>query len=68
MPESIIAFPPGPLPSPCSGVCRMDAASGLCQGCARTLAEIAHWSGADEAYKRAVWQALPQRRTALMEK
>ena len=30
-------------PSPCINVCRMDAASGLCEGCARTLAEIAGW-------------------------
>ena len=30
-------------PSPCISVCRIDPASGLCQGCARTLQEIADW-------------------------
>lgn len=30
-------------PSPCIGVCRIDAASGQCQGCRRTLEEIADW-------------------------
>ena len=33
-----------PVPSPCISVCRMDAASGLCEGCLRTLDEIAAWS------------------------
>ena len=30
-------------PSPCTGVCRIDPASGFCQGCLRTLDEIADW-------------------------
>ena len=29
--------------SPCTGVCRMDEASGLCIGCRRTQMEIATW-------------------------
>ena len=49
------------LPSPCVGVCRMDAASGLCLGCWRTLDEIAHWSVLDEEEKQAIWRALPAR-------
>ena len=47
-----------PVPSPCVSVCRMDAASGLCEGCYRTLDEIAGWSRASEEDKRAVWDAL----------
>lgn len=31
-------------PSPCTGICRIDAVSELCQGCLRTLDEIADWS------------------------
>ena len=31
------------MPSPCISVCRMDAVSGLCEGCFRTLDEIAAW-------------------------
>jgi uncharacterized protein len=53
-----------PLPSPCINVCRMDAATGWCEGCQRTLSEIAAWSGLSEFEKRAVWKALPARREA----
>jgi predicted Fe-S protein YdhL (DUF1289 family) len=49
-------------PSPCINICRMDAATGWCQGCQRTLQEIATWSGLADADKRAVWKALPARR------
>jgi uncharacterized protein len=55
-----------PVPSPCINVCRMDAASGLCEGCQRTLVEIGAWSSLDEAGKREVWRQLDQRRQALM--
>lgn len=30
-------------PSPCVGICRIHAATGLCEGCLRTLDEIADW-------------------------
>jgi predicted Fe-S protein YdhL (DUF1289 family) len=40
----------------------MDAATGWCAGCLRSLDEIAVWSRLDEAAKRAVCAALPQRR------
>ena len=50
------------IPSPCINVCRMDAATGWCEGCQRTLQEIATWSGLADADKRAVWQALLARR------
>lgn len=51
----------GPVPSPCISVCRMDAASGWCEGCFRTLDEIAAWGLAPEAQRRAVWQAIVER-------
>jgi len=50
------------VPSPCINVCRMDAASGLCIGCRRTIDEIAAWSRMDDEGKRAVWQAIALRR------
>ncbi|MBX3605540.1 MAG: DUF1289 domain-containing protein [Piscinibacter sp.] len=53
-----------PVPSPCVNVCRMNAATGWCEGCLRTLDEIAAWSTLDEAAKRAVWKLLPARRAA----
>ncbi len=49
-------------PSPCINVCRMDAATGWCEGCLRTLQEIAMWSGLSGADQHAVWKALPARR------
>jgi len=52
------------VPSPCISVCAMDAGSGLCTGCFRTLAEIAEWSVLDDDERRAVWAALPLRRGA----
>ena len=46
----------------------MDA-RGRCEGCLRTLDEIAGWSAMSAAEKRAVWRALGQRRLdALMAK
>jgi uncharacterized protein len=51
-----------PVASPCIDVCRMDEASGWCEGCLRTLHEIATWSLMDDAEKRAVNAQLPQRR------
>jgi len=49
--------------SPCTNVCRMDAATGWCEGCLRTIDEIAGWSAMDDAQKRTVWQAIEGRRT-----
>lgn len=51
-----------PVASPCINVCRMDARSGLCLGCARTLDEIAQWAQASADARRAVLAQLPQRR------
>lgn len=48
-------------PSPCISVCRMDAASGLCQGCFRTLEEIAAWGLAADEEKRTIWAQLVER-------
>ncbi len=51
--------------SPCVGICRLDEDTGFCLGCGRTGDEIADWSGAAEADRRAVWEALPARFDAL---
>ena len=57
--------PTTPVPSPCISICRMEASSGWCEGCLRTIDEIAVWSVLDEDEKRAVWALLPQRRELL---
>lgn len=54
-----------PVASPCIKVCRMDAASGLCLGCTRTLDEIAAWAQASDSERRAIVQQLPARRARL---
>lgn len=48
-------------PSPCTGVCRIDAATGWCEGCRRTLDEIADWPMLSRGEKRAVLERLPGR-------
>jgi predicted Fe-S protein YdhL (DUF1289 family) len=55
-------IPIAPVPSPCTNVCRIDARTGWCEGCARTLDEIAAWSGLSDAEKHVVWTLLHQRR------
>jgi len=48
--------------SPCINVCRMNETTGWCEGCHRTLDEIAFWSVLDDSDKKAVWAQLPARR------
>ena len=54
-------FDAEPVPSPCISVCRMRAATGLCEGCFRTLDEIALWSRMDDDGKRAIWRLIGER-------
>ena len=54
-----------PVPSPCIDVCRMDARSGLCAGCLRTIDEITVWSRRADADKRLVGARIEHRREAL---
>ena len=52
--------PSGAIASPCTNVCRMDA-RGQCEGCLRTLDEIAGWSTMSDDEKHVVWGALALR-------
>ena len=52
------------VPSQCISVCRVDADSGWCEGCLRTLDEIAAWSQLDNDGKRGVWRIIEQRAAA----
>ena len=47
--------------SPCVNICRMNETSGYCEGCRRSLDEIACWSIFTPAEKRAVLALLPAR-------
>ncbi len=48
--------------SPCVNVCRMSALTGYCEGCLRTIDEIAGWSTYSDGEKRAVLARLPARK------
>jgi predicted Fe-S protein YdhL (DUF1289 family) len=47
--------------SPCIGICRLDEATGWCEGCGRSGAEIANWMDADDTARLAIWSELPGR-------
>jgi len=54
------------VPSPCTKVCRIDDATGWCEGCMRTLDEIVAWPDLDDAEKRTVWMRLAPRRQRML--
>jgi predicted Fe-S protein YdhL (DUF1289 family) len=47
--------------SPCIAVCHMDADSGWCKGCLRSIGEIAAWGDLTAAQKHRVLAQLPSR-------
>jgi uncharacterized protein len=49
------------VPSPCVSVCRMDPQTQWCEGCFRTIEEIADWAGMEDEGKRQVWRKLAGR-------
>ena len=57
----------GPVPSPCISVCRMNEDTGWCEGCLRTLDEVAAWGRGSDDWKRAVWAALKDREAFLQD-
>ena len=50
------------MDTPCIKICVIDPGTGLCEGCARTLAEIATWSRLAPAERRRIMVELPTRR------
>lgn len=48
-------------PSPCIQVCAINAASGLCLGCLRSLEEIGAWSRLSAEQQHAIIADLPDR-------
>jgi predicted Fe-S protein YdhL (DUF1289 family) len=57
---------PGPsmIESPCVKICTLDARSGLCLGCGRTIDEIARWTAMGAAERSRVTGELPWRLAA----
>jgi uncharacterized protein len=49
------------IETPCIKICTLDAASGLCTGCGRSLNEIARWGSMSAQERRAIMTELRQR-------
>jgi predicted Fe-S protein YdhL (DUF1289 family) len=49
------------VPSPCLSVCRMDRDRAFCEGCWRSIDEIAAWSRMADADKLVVWERIETR-------
>lgn len=49
------------IETPCVKICTIDARSGLCLGCGRTIDEIARWSAFSPAERARVMAELPAR-------
>ena len=49
------------IESPCIKICTLDARSGLCLGCGRSIDEIARWTTMSAAERALVMAELPAR-------
>jgi predicted Fe-S protein YdhL (DUF1289 family) len=52
------------IDSPCVKICTLDARSGMCLGCGRTLDEISRWIGMSTAERTRIAGELPWRLAA----
>jgi predicted Fe-S protein YdhL (DUF1289 family) len=50
------------IDTPCIKVCAIDASTGQCAGCGRTIEEIALWAAMTDAERKRIMRDLPQRR------
>ena len=49
------------IESPCVNICTLDARSGICLGCGRTIDEIARWTAMSALERARVLRELPAR-------
>ena len=49
------------IESPCVNICTLDARSGICLGCGRTIDEIARWTTMTAAERSRAMHELPGR-------
>ncbi len=61
------AQPGGEVPSPCTGVCRIEPDTGWCAGCFRTIDEITAWRALADDDRRAVWARIERRAAGALE-
>lgn len=55
---------PAEIESPCRNICRLSSDGTLCEGCGRTLGDIARWPAASEDERRAIAAAAARRLAA----
>ena len=55
------ATSPNAISSPCVKACTLDPVSKLCEGCGRSMAEIAGWGSLSEAERLAIMAKLRER-------
>lgn len=55
------------METPCVDICQIDRATGLCRGCARTIAEISTWASMTSEERRRIMNELEARKTTLCE-
>lgn len=55
------------ISTPCIKICVIDPASALCEGCGRTLREIAQWAMLSEAERLQIMAVLPERQAKQSE-
>ncbi len=51
--------------TPCIAICSTSQGDGWCKGCGRSFQEVQDWLAMSPVHKRAVWQRITQRGTAL---
>lgn len=61
---TITSAEPRRISTPCVKVCLIDEATGLCEGCGRTRAEIATWGRLTEDERLAIMDGLEARMRA----
>jgi predicted Fe-S protein YdhL (DUF1289 family) len=52
------------IETPCVKVCTLDARTGLCLGCGRTVDEIARWTAMKASERAEIMRELPDRLAA----
>lgn len=57
--------PPRSIKTPCVQVCSIDAESGLCLGCLRSLPEIAGWTRLTDAQREQIMAELAGRQALI---
>ena len=56
------------IESPCVKVCAIDATTGWCLGCGRSMAEIASWSTLAPERRQVVMGELDKRKAEIMDR